>query len=52
MKNKITAPTWAEINLDNIEFNLNNIKKLLNEDTKVCAVLKANAYGHGSVQDC
>ena len=50
MKTKITAPTWAEINLDNIEFNLNNIKKLLNEDTKVCAVLKANAYGHGSVQ--
>ena len=52
MKNKITAPTWAEINLDNIKFNLNNIKKLLKEDTKVCAVLKANAYGHGSVEDC
>ena len=50
MPKQITAPTWAEINLDNIEFNLNNIKKLLNEDTKVCAVLKANAYGHGSVQ--
>lgn len=50
MQTKITAPTWAEINLDNIEFNLNNIKKLLNEDTKICTVLKANAYGHGSVQ--
>ncbi|RDY23560.1 alanine racemase [Romboutsia maritimum] len=47
---KITAPTWAEINLDNIKFNLNNIKSLLNEDTKVCGVIKANAYGHGSVQ--
>lgn len=50
MKQKITAPTWAEINLDNIKFNLKNIKKILNEDTKVCTVLKANAYGHGSVE--
>ncbi|MGL4912015.1 MAG: alanine racemase [Romboutsia sp.] len=50
MQHKITAPTWAEINLDNIKFNLKNIKKLLKEDTKVCAVLKANAYGHGSVE--
>ena len=50
MTNSITAATWAEINLDNINFNLNNIKKLLKEDTKICAVLKANAYGHGSIQ--
>ena len=34
MTDKITATTWAEINLDNINFNLNNIKKLLKEDTK------------------
>ena len=50
MRNGITAATWAEINLDNINFNLNNIKKLLKEDTKICTVLKANAYGHGSVE--
>ena len=31
MKNRVTAPTWAEINLDNINFNLNNIRKLLKE---------------------
>lgn len=48
---KITnAPVWAEINLDNVKFNLGNIKKILNEDTKVCGVVKANAYGHGAVQ--
>ena len=30
MKNRVTAPTWAEINLDNINFNLNNnLKKLV-----------------------
>ncbi|MGL6104712.1 alanine racemase [Romboutsia sp.] len=50
METKITAPTWAEINLDNIKFNLNNIKKLLKEDTKICGVIKANAYGHGAVK--
>lgn len=50
MKNKITAPTWAEINLDNIKFNLNNIKSRLSKDTKICGVVKANAYGHGAVE--
>ncbi|MGL4796395.1 MAG: alanine racemase, partial [Paraclostridium sp.] len=50
MKNSRTVPTWAEINLDNIKYNLNNIKKLLKEDTKICGVVKANAYGHGSIQ--
>ena len=50
MAQKVTATTWAEINLDNIKFNLNNVKKLLKEDTKICTVLKANAYGHGSVE--
>ncbi|HSQ33656.1 MAG TPA: alanine racemase [Peptostreptococcaceae bacterium] len=50
MLHRITAPTWAEINLDNIRFNLRNIKKLLKEDTKICGVVKANAYGHGSVE--
>lgn len=50
MKNSRTVPTWAEINLDNIKYNLNNIKKLLKEDTQICGVVKANAYGHGSIQ--
>lgn len=50
MKNQITASTWAEINLDNIKNNLDNIKNNLNEYTKVCGVVKANAYGHGSVE--
>ena len=46
---KNTMPTWAEINLDNLKNNLNNIKKIINEDTMICCVVKANAYGHGSV---
>lgn len=47
---KITVPTWAEINLDNLIFNLNNIKNLLEEDIKICGVIKADAYGHGAVE--
>ena len=33
MKNRVTAPTLAEINLDKINFNLNNLTNLLKEDT-------------------
>ncbi len=40
---------WIEINLNNLENNINEIKKLLSEETKIMAVVKANAYGHGSV---
>lgn len=50
MSINITAPTWAEINLDNMSNNLKNIKKILKEDTKICGVVKANAYSHGAVQ--
>lgn len=50
MTKNITFPTWAEINLDNIKYNLDNIKQLLKENTKICGVVKANAYGHGSIQ--
>lgn len=45
-----TRATWAEINIDSLKQNYKNIKKLLKEDTKICGVVKANAYGHGSVQ--
>ena len=43
-------PTWAEINIGNLRQNFRNIKKLLKEDTKTCGVVKANAYGHGSIK--
>lgn len=42
--------TWVEINLDNLEYNYKNIKKKLDGDTKIMAVIKADGYGHGSVQ--
>lgn len=46
-KNKLTRPVWAEINLENIKYNLNQVKKNIPEDTLIMAVVKADAYGHG-----
>lgn len=39
----------ANINLDAIENNINNIKKIIPKDTKIMAVIKADGYGHGAV---
>ena len=42
-------PTWAEINLDNLEHNFFQIKKRLEPGTKILVTVKADAYGHGLV---
>lgn len=42
--------TWAEINLDKIEHNYKIIRKQLSDKTKMCCVIKADAYGHGSLE--
>lgn len=39
---------WVEINLDAIEKNILSLKSMVKEGTKVLAVVKADAYGHGS----
>ncbi len=40
----------AEINLDNIANNLREVRKAVGEKTKILAVVKADAYGHGAVE--
>ena len=42
--------TWVEIDLDCIEHNFHEARKIIPESTKIAAVLKGNAYGHGAVQ--
>lgn len=42
-------PAWAEIDLMAIAHNVREIKSLLRKETKLCAVLKADAYGHGAI---
>lgn len=44
-----TRPTWAEINLNNLAFNFQSIKRFVGKEIKYMAVVKADAYGHGSV---
>ena len=41
--------TWAEINLDAIDYNVKQIKKLHPNKT-IFAVVKANGYGHGDLE--
>ncbi len=42
-------PTWAEINLNNLAYNFNQIKKILAPKTKIMVCVKADAYGHGLI---
>ena len=43
-------PTWAEINLDNLAFNFHSVKRFVNKQIRYMAVVKADAYGHGSIE--
>lgn len=45
MDNNITRPVWLEINLDNFNFNINQIQKIVGKDVKIMPVIKANGYG-------
>lgn len=42
-------PVWAEVDLSAIKDNIREIKKVLKPGVKFCAVVKADAYGHGAV---
>jgi alanine racemase len=42
-----TRPSRAEIDLSAIAYNLTGIRRKVGEATKILAVVKANAYGHG-----
>ena len=45
----IDRGAWAEINLDAVAHNVQIAKSNLDPHTKLCAVVKADAYGHGAV---
>lgn len=42
--------TWAEIDLGAIRKNVTHLKKLLPEGRRIMGVVKADGYGHGSVE--
>lgn len=47
---KVKNLTWAEIDLNILENNLDEIRKHLPEENPILCVIKANAYGHGAVE--
>jgi alanine racemase len=45
-----TRPTWAEVSLATLRQNFRAVLKHAGADVTVCAVVKADAYGHGAVE--
>jgi len=43
-------PTWAEINLDALTHNYEEIRGIVGPHVKILGVVKADAYGHGSLE--
>ncbi|MGN0435114.1 MAG: alanine racemase [Wujia sp.] len=41
---------YARIDMDNLRYNIMTMKSLVKEDMKILVVIKADAYGHGSVE--
>ncbi|OCL28459.1 alanine racemase [Orenia metallireducens] len=48
MEIKNLRPTWLNIDLDAIKFNLKQVRKRIDPDTEIMAIVKANGYGHGA----
>lgn len=46
----LAYPTWVEINLKALAANVRAIRSCLPDGTRLFAVVKANAYGHGAVE--
>jgi alanine racemase len=45
-----TRPTWAEVSLTTLRKNFRTVQKHVGDAVTVCAVVKADAYGHGAVE--
>ncbi len=47
--NSVPHRVWAEVNIDAIRDNIFNIRSGISSGSKVCAVVKADGYGHGAI---
>lgn len=41
---------WTEISLTNLDYNIKQLQEKVKRGTKITAVIKADAYGHGAVR--
>ncbi|WP_421903373.1 alanine racemase [Maridesulfovibrio sp.] len=51
---KAFAPIWAEVDLSSIRHNFEEVQRLVKNQPRIMAVVKADAYGHGLTKtaDC
>ena len=49
-KRVATRPTWAEVSLTALRQNFRIVQKHIGAGVTVCAVVKADAYGHGAIE--
>lgn len=47
---KIYHPSWVEVNLAHVKHNCQTVRNIVGDDVIICAVVKADAYGHGAVE--
>jgi alanine racemase len=45
-----TRPTWAEVSLGTLRHNFRAVQRHISTAVTVCAIVKADAYGHGAVE--
>src|SRR6201994_5209529 len=45
-----TRPTWADVSLATLRQNFRTVQKHVGAGVTVCAVVKADAYGHGALE--
>ena len=49
-KRVATRPTWADVSLSALRQNFRIVQKHIGPNVTMCAVVKADAYGHGAVE--
>jgi len=50
LKRTATRPTWAQVSLENLRYNFGVVQRHIGAGITICAVVKADAYGHGAVE--
>lgn len=50
LKRTATRPTWAQVSLENLRYNFGVVQQHIGTGVTVCAVVKADAYGHGATE--
>jgi len=49
-KRVATRPTWADVSLSALRQNFRIVQKQIGAGVTICAVVKADAYGHGAIE--